>query len=162
MIFMVSFTHMSDFCKHCPDNLAVFCSASHTNWGNSLQSASEQNSNWCDWLGFRVHTVMKCHCLYQSVSHSVTAVVFECWLPLRPPLFTRLWNCLREIHSSSCLWVPLCSLSPPFISTLHAASFQFIYFLTSYSPSLKGEGGKKAKRCVHFLLLFLAPIAIHH
>lgn len=70
---------------------------------------------------------MKWHSLYQSVSHSVTAVVPEYLLPLRPDLLhTAVALPLGNFHSSSsCLWVPFAP-SPAFISTLQAVPFQSI------------------------------------
>lgn len=70
---------------------------------------------------------MKWHGLYQSVSHSVTAVVPEYWLPLRPALLhTAVALPLGNSHSSpSCFWVPFAP-SPAFISTLQAVPFQSI------------------------------------
>lgn len=132
--------------------------------GNSLHGEPQkENSNWCDWLGVRVHYVMKWHSLYQSVSHSVTAVVPEYWLPLRPPpLHTAVALPLGNSHSSpSCLFGPLRSFTS-FYLNFTSCPFSVYYFLNSNSGSQsRGEGGKHAKRCGIFLS-FLAPMAIRH
>lgn len=114
-----------------------------------------KNSNWCDRLGVRVHYVMKWHSLYQSVSHSVTAVVPEYWLPLRPaPLHTAVALSLGNSHSSpSCLFGPLRS-STSFYLNFTSCPFSVYYFLNSNSGSQRrGEGGKHAKRCGIFFIV---------
>lgn len=107
--------------------------------------------------------MMKWHGLYQSVSHSVTAVVPEYWLPLRPaPLHTAVALPLGNSHSSpSCLFGPLRSFTS-FYLNFTSCPFSVYYFLNSNSGSRRrGEGGKHAKRCGIFLS-FLAPMAIRH
>lgn len=107
--------------------------------------------------------MMKWHSLYQSVSHSVTAVVPEYWLPLRPaPLHTAVALPLGNSHSSpSCLFGPLRSFTS-FYLNFTSCPFSVYYFLNSNSGSRRrGEGGKHAKRCGIFLS-FLAPMAIRH
>lgn len=104
----------------------------------------------------RVRYVMKWHSLYQSVSHSVTAVVPEYWLPLRPaPLHTATALPLGNSHPSPS-WSFRSPFAPPpaFISTLQAVPFQSII---SSTPTLAlregGEGGKHAKRCGIFFII---------
>lgn len=107
--------------------------------------------------------MMKWHSLYQSVSHSVTAVVPEYSLPLRPaPLHTAVALPLGNSHSSpSCLFGPLRSFTS-FYLNFTSCPFSVYYFLTSSSSSQRrGKGGKHAKRCGIFLS-FLAPMAIRH
>lgn len=107
--------------------------------------------------------MMKWHGLYQSVSHSVTAVVPEYWLPLGPaPLHTAMALPLGTSHSlPSCLFGPLRSFTS-FYLNFTSCPFSVYYFLTSNSGSQRrGKGGKHAKRCGIFLS-FLAPIAIRH
>lgn len=81
-----------------------------------------------DW-GVRVHHVMKWHSLYQSVSHSVTSVVPEYWLPFRPaPLHTATALPLGNSHSSpSCLFGPL-SLHHKLLSQLYKLSLFSLLF----------------------------------
>lgn len=80
---------------------------------------------------------MKWPGLYQCVSHSVTPVVPECWLPLRAAFFPH-----RCCSASGKLSFALLHLLPPpsapslaFISTLQAAPFQSIISSTSKSGS---------------------------
>lgn len=98
---------------------------------------------------------MKWHSLYQSVSHSVTAVVPEYWLPLRPaPLHTAVALPLGNSHSSpSCLFGPLRS-STSFYLNFTSCPFSVYYFLNSNSGSQRrGKGGKHVKRCGIFFIV---------
>lgn len=107
--------------------------------------------------------MMKWHGLYQSVSHSVTPVVPEYWLPLRPaPLHTAVALPLGNSPSSpSCFFSPLRSFTS-FYLNFTSCPFSVYYFLTSNSGSQGREKeGKHAKRCGIFLS-FLAPMAIRH
>lgn len=74
---------------------------------------------------------MKWHSLYQSVSHSVTSVVPECRLPLRPaPLHTTMVLPLGNSHSSpSCLSGPFRSFTS-FYLNFTSCPFSVYYFLT--------------------------------
>lgn len=112
--------------------------------------------------------MMKWHGLYQSVSHSVTSVVPEYWLPLRPaPLHTAVALPLgNSLSSLSCLFGPLHSFTS-FYLNFTSCPFSVYYFLTSSSGSQRrGEGGKHGKRCgifFYFIFLsFLAPTASRH
>lgn len=145
----------------------MFCDASHTNWGNSLHGEPQkENSNWCDRSGVRVRNVMKWHSLYQSVSHSVTAVVPEYWLPLRPaPLHTAVALPLGKSHS----FPPFSRLfrSPPLLHRLLSQLYKLSLFSLLFPQiqlRLSGEGGKEGSmlRGVEFFLSFLAPMAIRH
>lgn len=137
-------------------SMRLICEASHTNWGIGLHGGPQkENSNWCDWSRVRVRYVMKWHGLYQSVSHSVTAVVPEYWLPLGPaPLHTAVALPLGTSHSSpSCLFGPLRSFTS-FYLNFTSCPFSVYYLLTSNSGSQRrGKGGKHAKRCGIFFIV---------
>lgn len=108
-----------------------------------------------DW-GVRVHYVMKWRGLYQSVSHSVAAVVPEYRLPLRPaPLHTLMALPLGNFHSSpSCLFGPLRSFTS-FYLNFTSCPFSVYYFLTSSSGSRRrGKEGKHTKRFGIFFFFF--------
>lgn len=115
----------------------VICDASHTNWGMVFTVSHKKRivTGVTDW-GVRVHYVMKWHSLYQSVSHSVTSVVPEYWLPLRPaPLHTAMALPLGNSHSSpSCLFGPLRSFTS-FYLNFTSCPFSVYYYLTSNSGS---------------------------
>ena len=90
---------------------------------------------------------MKWHSLYQSVSHSVTAVVPEYWLPLRPaPLHTAVALPLGKSHSFPPFPVffgPLRSFTG-FYLNFTSCPFSVYYFLKSNSGSLEKGGGGEA------------------
>lgn len=138
-LFKVCFTHMEGFSGSYPVNMGFLWSFLYK-LGNGLHSEPQkENSNWCDWLWVRVGRVMKWHSLYQSVSHSITAVVPEYWLPLRPWL--SLWETL--FLPPPVFLVPFAP-SPAFISTLQAVPFQSII---SSPPTLAlWERGKEGSR----------------
>lgn len=130
---------------------------SHTNWGTGPpRGRQKRGSNWCDGWGVRVVEVMKWLSLYQSVTHSISTVVPECRLPLRParPPQLGLW----EIFTAPPSFAP----SLAFISTLQAVPFQSI-ISSPPTPALGGRGEKGSMlRGVEFGLSLLAPVAIRH
>lgn len=107
---------------------------------------------------------MKWHSLYQSVSHSVTAVVLEYSLPLKTAsLHTATAGPLGSSHSA-----PSCLFGSP---SLHHQLLSQLYKLPLFSllfPPLQswlsehGKRGRHAKRCGIFFLSFLAPITNPH
>lgn len=109
--------------------------------------------------GVRVRYVMKWHSLYQSVSHSVTAVVPECCLPLSPASSSHgPWLCLWEnSHSSpsSCLYRSPSLLHQAFISTFYKLTlFSLLFPHLQLWLAEKRGGGKHAKRCgICFIVL---------
>lgn len=152
MLFVLCWLKWSGYLRHVSPTWGIFWAFIQSMWmflwclpyklANGLHGEPQkEKSNWCDWLGVRVHNVMKWHGLYQSVSHSVTAVVPEYWLPLRPALLhTAVALPLGNSHSfPSCLWFPFAP-SPAFISTLQAVPFQSII---SSPPTLALREGAK-------------------
>lgn len=114
--------------------------------------------------GVRVRDVMKWHSLYQSVSHSVTAVVPECRLPLRTASSSHgPWLCLWETlirPPPPVFFGPLRSSTGFYLNFLQAVPFHSII---SSPPTLAhGEGGGSMLRGVEFVLSFLASMAIRH
>ena len=139
----------------------MFCDASYTNWGMvfTVSHRKRMVTGVTD-RGVRVRRVMKWHGLYQSVSHSVTPVVPEYRLPLRPasPSHGRGSASGKLSFFFRFPFAP----STGFYLNFTSCPFSVYYFLNSNSGSRRrGEGGKHAKRCGIFLS-FLAPMAIRH
>lgn len=141
----VCFTHTEDFSLVFIQSIRVFLGFLPYKLGNGLHGEPQkENSKQCDRFGVRVRCVMKWHSLYQSVSHSVTAVVPECWLPLRPG---------PSPHSPASASGKLSFSGPPVFSVpfrsftsfyLNFTSCPFsVYYFLKLLPRLSGKGGRR-------------------